>query len=170
MQWPVQGLVCWYSFPSRCVPHVVQGPDALHHGRYGPEGHFRSEMLAALVSEGGFHRIFMSWWAWLLFTRKSTWYFLGLHWWRLQCRNCGFSAVFRRFPFIYKVFNILVVAQMPIPLVLTVQQITEFPQLLMDKVFDVLGVRVVPVSDLLEVTDCRGPTVPKSARVLGQCR
>ena len=65
-------------------------------GRYGPEGRLRSEMLAALESEEGFHRFFMSWWArLLLFTRKSTWYFLGLRLVAVTVReNCGFSAVF----------------------------------------------------------------------------
>ena len=80
----------------------------------GQEVQLRCEMLAALVSEGGFHRIFLSWWAWLLlFTRKSTWYFLGL---RLVAVTVPKTVDFPQFQLINEVVIILVVVQRPIPM------------------------------------------------------
>ena len=64
-QWHVHGWFCWYFNFLRTPFCCRQARDARHHGQHGPEGQLRSEMLAALVSEEGFHRIFMSWWAWL---------------------------------------------------------------------------------------------------------
>ena len=37
MQFVSHGVSCWLRCTSRCVPPWCSGPDALHHGRFGPE-------------------------------------------------------------------------------------------------------------------------------------
>ena len=47
------GVSCWLRCTSRCVPPWFSGPDALHHGWYGPEGQLRASAVA--VRQGRRH-------------------------------------------------------------------------------------------------------------------
>ena len=50
----VQGLFCWFLHLALYFSHCSHAHDALHHGRYGPEGQFFGESLAVACSMLGF--------------------------------------------------------------------------------------------------------------------
>ena len=56
-----EGQVCsWLRYNSRCVPFCCpRAQDAVHLGRYGPEGELCSEIVAALVADTAVARLWL---------------------------------------------------------------------------------------------------------------